>query len=138
MALNGMQHVLVIAQDMDVTRDFYRDVLGLEVGERPPLPFPGHWLYVGDVACIHIAQRDSYAAHAATLGARVSAEPDGAGPIDHVAFSATGYDEIVARLEHHGVAAIRNSIPAIGLRQLFVRDPDGVQIEINVLPEDDG
>jgi catechol 2,3-dioxygenase-like lactoylglutathione lyase family enzyme len=131
-ALGALQHVLVLSVDMDATRDFYRDVVGLRVGERPPLPFPGHWLYTGDVACIHIAQRDSYAAHAGTMGAAVSDRPDGAGPIDHLAFSATGYDEIVARLERHGVAAITNEIPSIGVRQLFIRDPNGVQIEINV------
>jgi catechol 2,3-dioxygenase-like lactoylglutathione lyase family enzyme len=135
MGLLGLQHVLVIGEDMDATRDFYRDVLGLVEGERPPLPFPGHWLYAGDVPAIHIAQRDSYAAHARTLGSEVSTVADGLGPIDHVAFSATGYDEIVARLDAHGVTAIRNEIPSIGVRQLYVRDPDGVQIELNIAPE---
>jgi catechol 2,3-dioxygenase-like lactoylglutathione lyase family enzyme len=136
--LGGLQHVLVLSDDMDATRDWYRDVLGLVVGARPPLPFPGHWLYAGDVPAIHVAQRDSYAAHARTLGSPVSGVADGAGPIDHVAFSARGYEEIVARLERHGVDAIRNTIPEIGVRQLFVRDPNGVQIEINVAPEGPG
>jgi catechol 2,3-dioxygenase-like lactoylglutathione lyase family enzyme len=35
--------VLVLSDDIDRTRDFYCDVVGLEVGERPPLEFPGDW-----------------------------------------------------------------------------------------------
>jgi catechol 2,3-dioxygenase-like lactoylglutathione lyase family enzyme len=132
MGVQSLNHVLVLTDDIDATRDFYRDVLGLDVGERPPLPFPGHWLYADGVPCLHVADRAVYAAHAGTLGSRVSAAPDGAGPIDHLAFSATGYDEIVARLDARGVPAIRNTIAEIGLRQLFIRDPNGVQVEINV------
>jgi len=130
-----MQHVLVLADDIDATRDFYRDALGMTVGDRPPLPFDGHWLYVGDVPVIHIADRPQYAAQMTRMGGEVSPEPDGGGPIDHVAFSATGYDEIAARLERYGVAAVPNTIPEIKLRQLFVLDPNGVRIEINVAGE---
>ncbi len=134
--LTAMQHVLVLADDMDATRDFYRDALGMTVGDRPPLPFPGHWLYVGEIPVIHIADRAAYAAHMATMGdAAVSAQHDGRGPIDHVAFSATGYDEIAARLERLGVHATPNEIPEIRLRQLFVLDPNGVRVEINVAGE---
>jgi catechol 2,3-dioxygenase-like lactoylglutathione lyase family enzyme len=133
--LTAIQHVLVMADDMDATRDFYRDALGMTVGPRPPLEFPGHWMYVGDAAVVHIADRAAYAAHLATMDASVSAEPDGGGPIDHVAFSATGYDEIAERLAAAGVHATPNEIPSIGLRQLFVLDPNGVRIEINVVGE---
>ena len=34
----------------------------------------------------------------------------------------------------HGVHFIRNTIPGVGIRQLFVRDPNGVTVEINVAP----
>jgi catechol 2,3-dioxygenase-like lactoylglutathione lyase family enzyme len=134
--LQTMQHVLVLADDIDATRDFYCDALGMTVGARPPLPFAGHWLYVDDVAVIHIADRTEYAATTpGTLGDQVSPQPDGRGPIDHVAFSASGYDEILARLERCGVKAWPNTIPEIKLRQLFVRDPNGIRIEINVAGE---
>jgi catechol 2,3-dioxygenase-like lactoylglutathione lyase family enzyme len=133
--LTAIQHVLVMAEDMDATRDFYRDALGMTVGPRPPLPFPGHWLYVGDVAVIHIADRAAYAEHISMWEANVSAEPDDGGPIDHVAFSATGYDEVLARLEAAGVTVTRREIPSINLRQLFFLDPNGLRIEINVVDE---
>ena len=30
--------------------------------------------------------------------------------------------------------AVRNTVEGAGIRQLFVRDPNGVTVEINVLP----
>jgi catechol 2,3-dioxygenase-like lactoylglutathione lyase family enzyme len=129
--LTGIEHLLVLSDDIEETRRFYCEVLGLRQGERPPLEFPGFWLYLGDAACLHVADRAAYAAHAATLGLEVAAGARG-GPIDHVAFAADDYEEISARLKGAGVEAVENAVPAAGLRQLFVEDPNGVRVEINV------
>jgi catechol 2,3-dioxygenase-like lactoylglutathione lyase family enzyme len=134
MALTSIQHLLVLTDDIEGTRDFYRDVLGLEEGARPPLEFPGYWLYAQGVPCVHVADRELYNAHARTLGLEPSAGTHGSGVVDHVAFNAGDYDEVVARLEQHGVAAVKNEVPEIRMRQLFISDPNGVRIEINVLP----
>ena len=37
MALKTFEHVLILADDVDKTKDFYVDILGLEVGYRPCL-----------------------------------------------------------------------------------------------------
>ncbi len=58
MPLTRLDHVLVLTEDIEGTRDFYRDALGLEVGDRPPLEFPGYWLYADGVPCVHVADRD--------------------------------------------------------------------------------
>ena len=136
MSIGGLEHVLVLADDIDGTRDFYCSVVGLAVGERPPLAFPGYWLYAdgdssGAAACVHIADRRAYAAHAATLGLAVPERDPGVGPVDHVAFNAADYDGLMARLERHGVRAVRNAVPG-GPRQVFIQDPNGVRVEINV------
>jgi catechol 2,3-dioxygenase-like lactoylglutathione lyase family enzyme len=131
MPLTGIQHLLVLSDDIEAARDFYRDVLGLREGERPPLEFPGFWLYLGDEPCVHVAERAAYAAHASTLGLEVTATASGDGAIDHVAFAADDYEEIQARLRRAGIEAVENAVPAAGLRQLFVEDPDGVRVEIN-------
>jgi catechol 2,3-dioxygenase-like lactoylglutathione lyase family enzyme len=133
-ALTSIQHLLVLTDDIDGTRDFYRDVLGLEQGERPPLEFPGYWLYAQGVPCVHVADRAVYNTHASTLGLEPSEATHGSGVVDHVAFNASDYDEVSARLDRHGIAAVKNTVPAIGMRQLFISDPNGVRIEINVLP----
>jgi catechol 2,3-dioxygenase-like lactoylglutathione lyase family enzyme len=137
MSVTAIEHVLVLSDDIERTRDFYCEAIGLEVGDRPPLAFPGYWLYAGagSGACVHIAERRPYATHAAGLGLRVQ-EPDpglgsGVGPVDHVAFSATDYDELLDRLQRSGVAAVTNVVPG-GPRQVFIEDPNGVRVEINV------
>jgi catechol 2,3-dioxygenase-like lactoylglutathione lyase family enzyme len=122
-----LHHLLVLTDDVDATRDFWCDALGLAVGPRPPLEFPGYWLYSGDVPCVHVAERAPYTAHSDSIG--IPASPQ---PIDHVAFDADAYDEVVGRLERSGVEAARNDPPGAGLRQLFIEDPNGIKVEINV------
>ena len=56
MPLQNLNHILVLARDLEATRDFYVNVLGLRVGPRPPFKFPGHWLYLGDKAVVHLAE----------------------------------------------------------------------------------
>jgi catechol 2,3-dioxygenase-like lactoylglutathione lyase family enzyme len=138
MPLRGLDHVLVLTDDIDGTRDFYRDALGLHVGDRPPLEFPGYWLYSEGVPCVHVADRGGYTAHSATTGIPASPPAEGTGALDHLAFSGNDHDEVAARLERFGVHAKRNTVPGIGMRQLFFEDPNGVKIEINVMPAEGG
>jgi catechol 2,3-dioxygenase-like lactoylglutathione lyase family enzyme len=131
MSVTHMEHVLVLTDQMERTRDFYRDVVGLVVGERPPLAFPGYWLYAGSTPCLHVADRQAYREHVATLGLAVDESPEGRGGVDHVAFVAAGSRELTARLKAPGVRVVRNDVPG-GPRQLFIDDPNGVRIEISV------
>jgi catechol 2,3-dioxygenase-like lactoylglutathione lyase family enzyme len=135
--VSELEHVLVLSDDIDTARRFYESALGLRAGERPPLEFDGYWLYAGDVACLHIADRASYRAHAATLGLSVGDRPGGAGgsgsaPVDHIAFNASDYDAVTARLASAGIEPVRNDVPGGGPRQLFFNDPEGLRVEINV------
>jgi len=132
MPLTKLEHYLVLTDDMEATRDFYVQALGMHVGFRPPLAFPGYWVYVGDTPCIHIAEWKSYTAHSNEKGIEVSTRADGTGPVDNIAFNAHDYDEVVGRLDRYGVKARRNEQPGGLLRQLFLQDPNGVKIEINV------
>jgi catechol 2,3-dioxygenase-like lactoylglutathione lyase family enzyme len=131
MSIVAMEHVLVLSDDIDLTRDFYCDVVGLSVGDRPPLEFPGYWLYADTTPCLHIAQRRAYAAHAARLGLAVPESDPGTGPLDHIAFIALDYETLTARLAELGVPVVTNVVPG-GPRQVFFEDPNGVRVEINV------
>jgi catechol 2,3-dioxygenase-like lactoylglutathione lyase family enzyme len=128
MPLHGLDHALVVTDDIEATRAFYCDVLGFDTGERPPLAFPGHWLYLDGVACVHVAERSAYEAHLERMGLR---RADGA--VDHLAFAAADHEALVARLEAAGIEAVANDVPAAGIRQLFLEDPNGVRIELNVV-----
>ena len=131
MPLTKIEHYLVLTDDIDATRDFYVEALGMQVGFRPPLGFPGHWVYIGDTPVIHIAEWVTYTARSKDRGMHVSTRASGTGPVDHIAFAAQDYDEVLARLQRLGVAVRINDNPGNIVRQLFVFDPNGVKIEIN-------
>ena len=124
MSLRRLDHFLVLTDDLEATKVFYCD--NAQVGERPPLEFPGYWLSLDGSPCVHVAERAAYDAHAARLGLHASRTS-----IDHVAFAADDYEQLVARLDAAGVEAVTNDVPDAGLRQLFFDDPNGVRIELN-------
>jgi catechol 2,3-dioxygenase-like lactoylglutathione lyase family enzyme len=129
-----LAHVLVLSDDIDAARDFYCRAVGMTVGERPPLEFPGYWLYAEGKPCLHIADRTIYNAHAVRAG--LGAPDEQIRRVDHIAFEATGYEEVAAQLQREGVTAVPRSIPEADLRQLFFEGPDGVRIEVNVVGTD--
>ena len=131
MPLERMEHFLVNSEDIEATKDFYCDVLGMAVGFRPELGFPGYWLYLGDVPCIHIADWDTYQDFTKRVDIPLSPMAEGTGPLDHIAFNASDYDGLVAKLESLDIAYKHNILDEIGLRQIFLHDPNGVCIELN-------
>jgi catechol 2,3-dioxygenase-like lactoylglutathione lyase family enzyme len=132
MPLTQIEHYLLLTDDLDGTRDFYCNGLGMRVGARPPLGFPGYWLYVGVVPCIHVAEWESYRAYSTEVGIGISARAPGTGPVDHIAFNGTDFESIKSALITQGVTFAVNEVPGAMLRQLFTHDPNGVKIEINV------
>jgi len=130
MPITQMQHYMVLSKDLERTRHFYCDVLGLRTGPRPPFDFEGLWIYVGDVAVVHVAGQASYEDTGRLTD--VVGERHGSGSVDHIAFAADNWDELVASFEKHGVKFRATVVPGRPLRQIFVHDPDGIQIEINI------
>lgn len=128
MGLNALNHFTIRPADLEATRAFYSDVLGLPVGYRPPLGFPGYWLYCGDVPTVHLI-----GVRPGETGVRAAGET---GLFDHIAFSCTGLAEMRARLDGLGIGYERRVIPRDRQTQLFLRDPDGVAVELNFPPEE--
>jgi catechol 2,3-dioxygenase-like lactoylglutathione lyase family enzyme len=126
MTLWRLDHVLVLTDDLEATRAFYCDVLGLRIGDRPEAPFAGYWLYLDDRVVVHVADREEYAASASQFGLAAANEP-----VDHLAFRADDYEELAQRVASAGLDATTNTVPGV-MRQLFVFDPNGVRIELNV------
>jgi catechol 2,3-dioxygenase-like lactoylglutathione lyase family enzyme len=128
-----LDHFLVMSHDVDGTRDFYRDVLGFSEGFRPDLGFLGHWMYLGEVAAIHIADWETYTAHSRRLGIPVTVPAPGTGVLDHVAFNAPAdrHPVLVDRLKSLGLPFHPYDSLPIGLRQIFLEDPNGLKLELN-------
>ena len=126
MLLGHLFHTAIRTADLDTTVRFYTEVLGMLVAERPPIGFPGAWLkpaQAGADATIHIYAGD--AAREADGSVQT-----GSGAVDHVSVVCQGYDEFRARFETFGLPYRENVVPATPLWQLFIYDPNGVQLEL--------
>ncbi len=119
MHVQRLDHVNVQTHDLAATRDFYVDVIGLRVGERPPFVFPGLWLYDDRVPVIHVIVRDP----ADTPSA-------GTGAVDHIAFRAEGLAAMRERVRRLGLDAREAHVPRNGELQIFLTDPNGLKIEL--------
>jgi catechol 2,3-dioxygenase-like lactoylglutathione lyase family enzyme len=133
-----LNHFSIRTLDIDATRDFYERVLQLTVGPRPPFPFPGLWMYRGDHgdyqnAVVHIIGMDPNdpVGLRKYLGDRDVSSLRGSGAVDHVAFFATGLADMRAHLQSQGIEVRERTVPALGLHQLFLDDPNGVVVELN-------
>jgi catechol 2,3-dioxygenase-like lactoylglutathione lyase family enzyme len=116
-----MNHFTVLARNLDETRSFYVEILGLTEGPRPPLGFPGAWLYAGDRPVLHV------------VGDRpLPADPRGV--LDHMAFSATGLSEVAKRLDAANVPYDLRRQPESRVWQLFFFDPNGARVELDFDP----
>jgi len=131
MPVERLEHFLIVTDDIDATRDFYRDILDMQVGFRPELEFPGYWLYLGDVPCLHIAEWKTYDKWTTEVDIPISSPAPGTGSVDHIAFNATGFDQMIGRLEERGHEYKTNILDDIGLRQIFTKDPNNLTLEIN-------
>ena len=109
-----LNHILVVADDLEAMRSFFVNTIGLTDGDRPAFGFPGHWLYDEDHAVIHLA------------GGKRSGE----GIVDHVAFDGDDYDGLVSRLDRDGVNFNVAVVPQRGDRQVFADGPEGLKVEI--------
>ena len=120
MPVAGFQHVNTRSADVERTRDFYESVLGFHVGDRPPFASHGYWLYLRDQPVLHLVQRPVGEAH-----------HDGSGNVDHIAFQAVDVDATRAVLTDAGLLFRETVVPRDNSIQIFVRDPDGIQVELN-------
>lgn len=132
MPLTHLEHYLIQTTDMDATRDWYVDVLGMTVGPAPDFKFPVCWLYVGDIPVLHLTTggKDVGENRKKYLGQQ-STDTHGSGVIDHIAFRATGLAETMEQLDGKGIEYTRRQVDDQGLFQLFLLDPNGVKVELN-------
>jgi len=114
----GLHHVSVLVADTAQSLRFYRDVLGLQLIERPDLGFPGAWLALGSQQ-LHLMELPN---QDATQG-----RAEHAGRDRHFAVQVTALAPFEARLHAAGVAFTRSRS---GRASIFCRDPDGNGVEL--------
>lgn len=131
MPITELNHYFVRARNLEETKDFYCQMLGFEVMPRPNFPFPGYWLGKNGKIQIHMGQSGIPNAQKYYIGTPANAPDDNTGMVDHVAFLAEQPQEFVERFKKNGVEFLPRSFPEFDLYQIFLKDPNGVAIELN-------
>ena len=106
---------------MDELKDFYCEVLGLTIGERPAFRSFGYWLYAGDRDILHLSETapgEMRATHVATT-------------FDHVAFTCTDPVGMEGILVERRIEFGERFIDQTSTKQIFFRDPAGNGVELN-------
>jgi catechol 2,3-dioxygenase-like lactoylglutathione lyase family enzyme len=119
MTVRGVDHINIGTHRLDETVAFFRDAIGLTIGWRPNFGMGGAWLYAGDNAVVHLVD---------LAEAKL---PSDKAALDHFAFRIDDYDAAIARLDAAGVKYRAIEVPDAPIRQVFLRDPNGVNIELN-------
>jgi catechol 2,3-dioxygenase-like lactoylglutathione lyase family enzyme len=132
MPLSHIEHFLLQTADMEKTRQWYVNVLGMRVGPSPDFKFPVFWLYLGDKDVVHVTEGGgNVSENRKRYVGQESQATAGSGAIDHLAFRATGLREMMAHLKSLDVDFKQRQVDDQGLYQLFMFDPNGVKIELN-------
>ena len=123
-----LQHCGLLVSDLERSRRFYGEALGLEELSRPAnFVFAGAWFALADTEIHLLAEAD-------TTG-RAGMPPPGpglaGGLATHFALEVDDLPEWVERLDARGIAPAAGPMPrGDGVDQLFVFDPDGYVVEL--------
>jgi catechol-2,3-dioxygenase len=122
MPIRGFDHYNLRAPRalLDELRDFYRDVVGLTVGERPPFRRFGYWLYAGTRPVLHLSEADAQEHRSRNVLTTFA----------HAAFECTDRAAFERRLEERGIRYRVDRVPLTNQVQLFFQDPAGNGVEL--------
>ena len=117
-----LNHVSITVTDVEKAREFYSGVLGFTEIPRPAFNFPGIWYSLGGDLSLHIILNDQLvrpAVERETIVARYA----------HFAVWTDDCDETARRIGELGLTTRDVISGPTGLRQVFVKDPDGNMVE---------
>lgn len=131
MAITTFDHYTIRCANLETSRAFYRDALGLRVEPRPlPSGIPAAIGYLESEWLVHLFQATP---EQDTIFSRMQPADDETaqwrtGRLHHIAVRATGLAEMRARLQQFGVTFRERPL---GERHLIIlNDPDGTELEI--------
>ena len=119
----GIDHIALHVADLEASVAFYSGVFGFQ--EIPAAAKGRRWLSLGNGVALHL------------LGERTAPVVDNRSV--HVAFTSDNLEPIIQRLQERDVAwtdfagtnGTVGTVRTDGVRQIFLRDPDGYWIEVN-------
>lgn len=132
MNIEHIHHISLTVSNLEKSRQFYRETLGLKEIRRPDFPFPGAWFQVGEHEQLHLIVH-SEATFRGTKGIDTRD--------NHFAVRVSSYKRAVDFLRSRGFREdldntdpLRMEVrphPTAGFPQIYILDPDHHVIEIN-------
>lgn len=129
MKVKNLDHAGLIVADLDKTRAFYVDFLGLEEIPRPEnFLFGGAWFRAGVGNDIHvILAADTTADAGIPEPGRAKTE----GLSTHFAFEVDDLDGFIQRANKLGIEIVGGPLNrGLGATQMYTQDPDGYIVEL--------
>jgi glyoxylase I family protein len=116
MKVDKFLHAALLVSSLERSREFYEGVLGLEQKKRHSFNFQGAWYDLGDCEL-----------HLIVTSEPLPSEEQRPQRDAHVSFLINDYEEWKSYLNSQGIHTREGRS---GLKQLFIRDPDGNLVEL--------
>lgn len=129
MLVKAIDHVNILTYDVDGTAEFYVRALGMRRGISggAKMGYKGAWMHdAHGHPLVHIGLKDPERDYGPE---HVPGAITGA--FHHVAFACEDFDSAKARLDLEGIAYSANEGAAPGPRQIILKDPNNINIELN-------
>jgi glyoxylase I family protein len=131
MEITAIHHTALTVSDIERSRKFYQEILGMKEIPRPRFPFPGAWFQIGDSQQFHLIVHDRATFRNKPLDTRDV----------HFAVRVPSYRAAVEFLRAKGYredadpgdpyCMIVQPRPTAGYPQIYICDPDRHVIEFN-------
>jgi catechol 2,3-dioxygenase-like lactoylglutathione lyase family enzyme len=120
MKIERLNHVALHVNDLEATRHFYGELLGLQPKARPDFSFDGAWYALGPTQELHIitGREETPVARARS---------------NHFALQVASIEASAEFLRNKGVEFIGPKDRPDGAKQIFIEDPDGHFVELTEL-----
>ena len=127
MAVTGLNHFNITASPdlIEQVKQFYRDILGFEVGPRAHLDHSGYWLYAGNSPILHLSacpEMDNGSARCK-------------GFFNHISLNCVGLRATTDRLIATKTPYRTIELSDIAQTQVFITDPAGIGVELTFFNE---
>jgi catechol 2,3-dioxygenase-like lactoylglutathione lyase family enzyme len=126
LTVTSFDHITLIVDDLDASREFYVDFLGMTESPRPDFEFPGAWFEIGTVQ-IHVTCASELAGLAGWGDRHVKSISRG----HHFAFTVNDFDDAMSVINSRGLKIGDGpKCRPDGAKQVYIYDPDGHLVEI--------
>ena len=131
--ITDINHVSIVVKDVQASKIFYCDILGMEEVPRPAtFTFDGAWFRKGD-AEIHLIQINDASQPPGDTPAQPNEHADIA-RARHIGFAVKDMDETVRVLNEYNIPIVEGPRPrGDGIIQTYCFDPDDHLVELHTL-----